>query len=884
MTSSRPRSTRLSTRLLSGRYELRDELGQGASATVFLAHDRVLSRPVAVKVLRSDGVARFYAEAQVTGQLEHPSIVPVHDFGTMPDGRPFLVMRWVRGRTLRSALQADDLGPTLRRLRVMQQVVEAVAFAHDRGVTHRDLKPENVMIDEHGQTLVMDWGLVRATPMARPDGSRDALATPRHQTVEGALLGTPGYLPPEAYRGGAQPLQQDVYALGVLLWELVLGRWPWEGNNLVELAFEAGRPPLSAPDIDADLQPVLARCLDPDPSRRFTSALPLSEALRSVLEGTARKGRAAAHVAAAHALLEELIDAEAAHERALRTVRQLEDELPGWRPLEDRLPLHEARENAENQSIRVSRLFGSLVAAAERALSQDPASAEARDLLLRAWWRRYEQAEQARNASDMALYRERLIGLGGADAESRLDAPGALTLHTDPDGAEVWCQRVVKRGLVWPLQEPTLLGRTPLTAVELPQGSYQLTLRAPGKRDTPYPVLIERGEHHQVRVPIRLLTEEEIGGEGWVYVPAGWTWVGGDPEVGQAQLPRARVWVDGFVMRRHPTTIAEYGAFLKELHRRDPDEARRRLPRKSGEERGFWSLATDGSLPDPLVDNEGDVWQSDWPVVSIDWDDARAFCHWAGGSLPSERQWSRAFRGADGRRFPWGDQFDANLCWMGWSFRSGRSPQSVTDLRTDVSVFGAGHGAGLVREWTASDTFDGDPARAAIRGGGWSSTLRAVRLANRFGLEKTKRTALVGARPVRTLMTHTLNDGLFELDNPSSPSITPCTDDGGLPACAPVQQKDHYVVCYSSRYAAEDTYIGHSGSVVYLYTKPGAQRHDDWEPGQEGSWTYHFLHLPIGSAAPTKVRWAQGAEPITAEQDPDWRITDPGRGDPLEKP
>jgi len=749
MNDPRPavQSTSLQAVLEAGRYECIGELGRGASATVFEARDVVLARDVAIKVLCTPARARFLAEAQVTSQLEHPYIVPVHDYGILDDGRPYLVMKRVRGRTLRQALDDDALGPLLRRLRVFQQVVEAVAFAHERGVTHRDLKPANIMLDEHSQALVMDWGLVRARA-----SQAEITLTERPHTHHGALLGTPGYLPPEAYRGTAGGHVQDVFALGVLLWELLFQAWPWSGGTLAELAFEARRAPELPEPIDPDLQHILTRCLHPLPEQRFEGAQPLLHALRAVTEGTARKARAAEHVHRARELLQELITAEEACLHAVDRVRELEDALPGWRPLEDRLPLHEAREQAESEQIRAAELFGSLIAAAERALSQDPDSTEARGILEQAWWRRYEQAEQERDRAGMALYRQRLIGLGGVRARERLDAPGALSLTTDPEGAEVWCQRVHQRGLVWPVDEPVLLGRTPLHQLELPQGSYQLTIRAPGKRDTPYPVLIARGEVHDVHQPIRLLTDEETGGDGWVYVPGGWTWVGGDPEVGRAQLPRERRWVDGFRMKKHPVTVAEYARFLKELHARDPDEARRRLPRHDAVEHGrhqpYWLLRDDGTLPDPLLDNEGDAWGLDWPVVGIDWHDARAYCAWAGGTLPSEEQWERAFRGADARRFPWGDQFDANLCWMGWSFRTGRSPQSVHDERAYVSVFGACHGAGLVREWTAGESFDDDPARAAIRGGGWSSTLRAVRLANRYGMAKNTTPPVGGFRLV----------------------------------------------------------------------------------------------------------------------------------------
>ena len=190
------------------RYTLGDAIGAGGMGEVFTAHDRTLRRDIAVKVLRRAGPVareRFAAEAQVTAQLDHPNIVPVHDLGTLADGRPFLAMKHVRGASLREWLDRNPRPDLEARLDVLRRVCDAMAFAHAQGVLHRDLKPENVMVGAFGEVLVMDWGLAR--PIT-PTGSTDA--GPLHvdrfeagalRTRDGGVAGTPAYMAPEQAAG-----------------------------------------------------------------------------------------------------------------------------------------------------------------------------------------------------------------------------------------------------------------------------------------------------------------------------------------------------------------------------------------------------------------------------------------------------------------------------------------------------------------------------------------------------------------------------------------------------------------------------------------------------------------------------------------------------------
>jgi serine/threonine protein kinase len=181
---------------LGPRYEVKGRLGRGGMGAVFEAYDRTLEREVAVKVMDRSG-----PEPQVLAHLEHPGIVPVHDAGTLSDGRVFYVMKRVRGARLNDALSADT--SIAQRLDLFLRICDAVAFAHAQGVVHRDLKPENVMLGAFGEVLVMDWGI--ATTL-------DA------QGENAVVAGTPGFMAPEqASAGGAIDARTDVFALGALL-------------------------------------------------------------------------------------------------------------------------------------------------------------------------------------------------------------------------------------------------------------------------------------------------------------------------------------------------------------------------------------------------------------------------------------------------------------------------------------------------------------------------------------------------------------------------------------------------------------------------------------------------------------------------------------------
>ena len=269
-------------RTLRGRYLLEQVLGEGADAVVYRARDLLLARSVAVKILRPERcfdaaiVERFVREARGTARLDHPAIVPVYDYGEV-DGVPFLVMQHVAGGDLRGRLAADPPLPMDDALRLAAEVAEALGVAHAAGIVHRDIKPSNILLTPEGHARLADFGIAKVLQ-----------APALSQT--GAVIGTAYYLAPEQAGAGPVTPATDVYALGVVLFEMLTGRRPFEGESFVAVALQHLReppPPLSAlnPAIPSEIEAVVLRALAKAPAARFPDGAALAAALWPLVTG-----------------------------------------------------------------------------------------------------------------------------------------------------------------------------------------------------------------------------------------------------------------------------------------------------------------------------------------------------------------------------------------------------------------------------------------------------------------------------------------------------------------------------------------------------------------------------------------------------------------------
>ena len=771
-----------------GRFQLLGELGRGGMGRILEARDPEIRRNVAVKVIVDPTrvgeaqLARFVAEAQITGQLQHPNIVPVHEMGVTPQGDLFFVMKKVEGRSLRqvlAALRDGDESTTkewsrTRLLHAFIQVCNAVAYAHDRGVLHRDLKPDNVMLGPFGEVLVMDWGVARLVGdttevLARESIERTTVA----RTMDGAAIGTPGFMSPEQGLGELHKLdgRSDVWSLGAVLYEVLTLQPAYTGPNVYAVMYAAvgglpKDPRARAPErnVPEEIAQVCLQALAREREDRFATATELATAVEAFLAGSKRREAALRHVAEAEAAWARYGALATEREELEAREKALDEALEPWASLEEKAQVRATRRRLAAIAPDRVECFADVLAACEAAMSKDPENAEARGLLAAVHFARFEEAEVARDDDDL-LYQERRLRLfDDGRYAALLKGTGALTLRTDPPGAEVVCERYdTTQDLVWPLVERRVLGTTPLEQFPLEQGSYMLTLRSRGKRDTRYPVYIPRGRHWDSgETPVPLYTAADIG-QGFVYVPPGPFVCGGDPEANDS-MPRSEAWLEGFFLSVFPVTMQGYCDFL---NAGDPEQAWARLPRQESGLKSSGGQYWDRPAPDepysvPRADRDGDRWDPNWAVMGVSWEDAMAYITWRtdqdarGWFLPSEQQWEKSARGADGRIFPWGDGFDHTLCKLRAS-RPGRAqPEVVGAFAADVSPYGARDLAGGMRDWCGDVTYGGDPTRRPVRGGSWNSYARNCRSAIRLGNEPWRvhtnygfRLARAAARPRR---------------------------------------------------------------------------------------------------------------------------------------
>ncbi len=277
-------------------YTLGPEVARGGMGRIIAARDLRIGRPVAVKELLGKTpthAARFEREARVTARLQHPGIVPIYEIGRWENGTPFYSMRMIEGRTLRAAIaESSTLAVRLSLLPAVIAASEAIAFAHASSVIHRDLTPANIIVGAYGETVVIDWGLAKDLS---EDGEDEVVGGPYREdpgaielTIDGSILGTASYMPPEQASGEPVDTRADVYALGAILYHLLAGAPPYRGKNEEVLAqVTAGPPPALAlaANMPRDLTSIVDKAMARDPADRYPSARELVDELKRLQTG-----------------------------------------------------------------------------------------------------------------------------------------------------------------------------------------------------------------------------------------------------------------------------------------------------------------------------------------------------------------------------------------------------------------------------------------------------------------------------------------------------------------------------------------------------------------------------------------------------------------------
>lgn len=268
---------------LDGRYQLFKTLGEGGMANVYLAHDLILDRDVAVKVLRldlqsdPDAARRFRREAMATLELSHPNIVSIYDVGEF-EGQQYLVMEYVDGKNLKQYIVEHFPIPYTKVVAMMTQVLGAIETAHEHNIIHRDLKPQNIMVDRDGNVKIADFGIAVAL-------SETAV------TQTNSLLGSVHYMSPEQARGSLPTKQSDIYSLGVILYEMLTGSVPFEGDSAVTIALKHFQEDIPFvrdfdPRIPQALENVVLKATAKDPQQRYPSAAAMASDLATSLDAS----------------------------------------------------------------------------------------------------------------------------------------------------------------------------------------------------------------------------------------------------------------------------------------------------------------------------------------------------------------------------------------------------------------------------------------------------------------------------------------------------------------------------------------------------------------------------------------------------------------------
>ncbi len=679
------------------RYKTTRLLGTGGTSKVWAAHDRKLNRTVAIKRLLSLelGPDRLAVEARLTGRLDHPNILPVHDMFRDERGAICYAMRIASDQTLAQFASGDARYTPRSVCATVRQVALAVQFAHENGVIHRDIKPENILIGAYGEIYLTDWGMALLSP-THPEYAKENYPV-------GLLVGTPAYMAPEQISGDPELLdpRTDVYGLGATLYSALAGGPPHQARSLSELfgaVIHDTPPPPSTVSrrhaVPRELDLICMKAMAKDKEERFAAARDLADALQSFLDGDLERTwrRKSVETALANART-----AQSHYEGFKRRFEQLTAERNRLLSLgvaseaEERAELWELEAELEEVEIKTETAFASTTAAYNDAMLHDAPGGTATTALAELYWERLRDSERSGELARAAYYRGLLLRTEGGAALSALSSRCPVMLAPSPPcSITIWQHEAERHGTH--ATKIVTLEAPPEGPVELTRGTYLFEFSRPGHAT----VLMHRRIERDTTTCFQLTLPTEDA------VPSGFVAIATASEP-DAETDTLRV----FAMQVEPVTCDDYLTFVNALDSVDGAEARARLPRYGGRE--YWQRNATGRFVLPASDEEGDQWLPRWPVFLVSQGDAHAYAAWLrerdghGYRLPTSEEWLHAAQGGDRRPYPWGRAFDPTLCHMRGSRPGKPLPVPVGSCPSDTSPYGIKDCAGNIAQWTSTE-------------------------------------------------------------------------------------------------------------------------------------------------------------------------------------
>ena len=492
-----------------GRYVIGQELGRGGMGVVKLVKDLDIGRHVAMKTLNPEDpeaaalIGPLIAEAQTTGQLQHPNIIPVYELGVNVDGEVFYTMKAVSGMTLKDVLRrlrtGDDefkkVYSERKLLGIFQQICLAMAYAHTSGVVHRDLKPDNVLLGSYGEVLVMDWGI--AYVMGR---TNDLLSQP------GVVVGTPHYMAPEQALGEIHRVggRTDVFSLGVMLYEILTLETPIMTSN-TDLALDEVRS-LKAPKRPARstgkgvpevLADVCVKAMQPDPAERYADCDDMAARIEDYLTGSAENERrnrmAMEELAIGIQALDRYMELRRTREKLKARIKRREREVHRWDALEQKRSLWDLTDNYDHMELMVTQAFATAVNHFHRVIGLVPGQSQARAALANLHWTRFEEAEEESDEPGMIYFADAVLKYNDNRTGPLRGGSGRVTARSFPEGAEIILHDFSKGVPDTRLETGKSLGPAPVADLDMPMGLYLMVARKEGYRDARQTIFVRPG-------------------------------------------------------------------------------------------------------------------------------------------------------------------------------------------------------------------------------------------------------------------------------------------------------------------------------------------------------------------------------------------------------